>query len=475
MPIELPAVTILGLVIGVLPAHEQEPIKSKAEQIEGMVRHFHDHGMFNGAALVVEGGEVLFTGAFGLADFRDGTPLTLDSSFYLASVSKQFTATAILMLADAGKLTLEDRLADHVPEVAELARDATIHQLLTHTAGIPDHYNDLRADPEGMTNDQVVELLLGHGRLNFAPGTRFQYSNGGYVLLSEVVEAVSGQSLGEFAEEKIFGPLGMQHTRFAENDETIPGRTIGSDTAGAPDDYTSYSTGAGGMFSTVGDLAIWDAALRAGKVLQPETLEAAFTPHAEMPDGQSYGYGWMLRRVGPETVASHAGRLAGFQCVILRFLRGEHCIVLLSNQGETVATSLVGSIVSVLMGGTPRPQRVRIGPYLAAIIRVEGVDSALARYDEILAGDRGGFDLGENELNSLGYAYLRAGETDTAVAVHRKNTETFPESSNAWDSLAETLMKRGDRREAIIHYARSLVLNPDNTHAIEMLQALKGN
>ncbi len=468
----LPTVLILG--VSTVSLGGQESGQDKAAQIEQMVRHYHEHGMFNGAVLVKDRGEILYQDAFGLADFRDGTPLGLDTPVYLGSVSKQFTATAVLLLSDGGELELDDHLVEYLPEFKGLADDVTIHQLLTHTSGIPDHLNDLRTSHVGQTNADVVRILLEHGKLNFEPGKRYSYSNGGYVLLSMIVEKVAGQSFAEFMAARVFEPLGMKHTAIKDSEAPIAGRAVGFNTIGALNDHRSFTTGAGGMYSTVGDLAAWDASLHTGELLKPATLEAALSPHERMPGRpHSYGYGWMIRKMGSETIASHAGGLAGYKTLIMSFRTSKHCIILLSNQGAAAATGVVGGIIAVLNGQQPRMQRVRIGPYMASRIRSDGVTAALERYDEITNGDRAGFDLGERELNVIGYEYLRAGQVDIALALQRKNAEVFSESANAYDSLAETLMEKGDRRAAIVNYAKSLVLDPDNVGAIDMLQRLK--
>ncbi|MHC5062580.1 MAG: serine hydrolase [Planctomycetota bacterium] len=439
-----------------------------------MIEHFHENGMFNGAALVKAEGEVIYERGLGTADFRDGTAIDKDTVFYLASVSKQFTAMAIMILADRGELSLEDHLSDYLPEFEAFAGAATIHQLLTHSSGIPDHLNDLRTSHAGQKNEDVLRVLLDHGKLKFEPGRQFSYSNGGYVLLSLIVEEVSGQRYADFVAENILQPLGMQRTFVKQGPMEIPERAPGFNAAGELRDHLSFTTGAGGMYSTLADLATWDEALYGEDLVSRETMELALAPHQKMPrGGVSYGYGWQVRKLGGRTQVSHAGGLAGYSCIIVRELDTRHCVVLLSNQAECFAMGILNAIEAVLHDREPALQRIRIGPYMAAMIRREGIEAAMARYDEIMASEREHFDLGEIELNMLGYEYLRAGKSDLAVAVHRKNAETFKDSANAYDSLGETMMMSGDRRGAIVNYAKSLVLNPDNKAAIDKLQELK--
>ncbi|MBD3857414.1 MAG: beta-lactamase family protein, partial [Acidobacteria bacterium] len=221
------------------------------------------------AVMVIEDGEVLFEGGFGLADIESETPITSQSAFRLASVSKQFTSMAIMILAERGQLDIDDKLTQYIPELARFGDDISIRHLLTHTGGLPDYYDVLEEEVGNSMPDteKVMEFLAGWGEPLFAAGDRFEYSNPGYEMLALVVERVSGQTFGQFLEENIFEPLGMHSTVVRDSSEPeIPNRVYGysrKDDAFVlyDDNVLNHIIGSGGVYSPLEDLYLWDQAL----------------------------------------------------------------------------------------------------------------------------------------------------------------------------------------------------------------------
>jgi CubicO group peptidase (beta-lactamase class C family) len=392
--------------------------------------------------LVARDSEVLYERALGAADDRDERPLDVDTAFYLASVSKQFTALGALILVDEGKLSYDDELTGFFPELA-FAKGVTIQHLLTHTSGVPDHYKLLDAAPDGLTNEQVVELLASQGELDFEPGTAYSYSNGAYVLLSLIVGQAAEQPFADFMAERVFEPLGMGRTLvYDEREPDVGARAVGFAADGSLDDYTLYTTGAGGMYSTVGDLALWDAALRDGRLVKAETLGRAYTP-VRLADGsiRPYGFGWQLAQTPDGRVVHHGGGMAGFRTSIVRNIDNGTTLILLTNHG---ADAMIGAITvaagAILNGMDPRLPTIPGAVALRRLIETEGLAAALASYDGFLAAPAAPaapYDLDENQLNQLGYEYLQAGHIDVSLALFKKNVEVFPDSSNTHDSLGE--------------------------------------
>ncbi len=445
-------------------------------QIDAIARHYHEGGMLDGALLVKAGGETVYRGAFGVADPRDGRPNDVDTAFYLGSVSKQFVAMAVMVLVEDGRLGYDDAVVEHVPAVASFAGEVTLHDLLTHTSGIPDYLNELGAGHDGLTNAQALESLVEHGRLNFAPGTRFSYSNGGYLLLAETVASAADGSAAEFLAERVFRPAGMRRTFVLEPDTEVANRAVGFDLAGEVRDYTYFTVGAGGIYSTVDDLAAWDAALYGTELVGQEALERAFTP-ATLEGGARgpYGYGWFVREDGAGKRALHLGGNAGCAAYIERDLGTRDCIVVLSNCRDALSSGMVAAIRAVL-GGEPMAAlpRVELAAYLGALIRREGLPAALERFREILADERAAYDLGEEQLNTLGYRFLAAEKAAVARTLFELNVENHPRSSNARDSLGEACEALGDRAAARRAYEVALELDPSNEIARRHLEALGG-
>ncbi len=445
-----------------------------AAALDAWCTYAHENGLLDGCVLVKQGGETVYAGAFGAADPATGRPTSLDTAFYLASVSKAFTCMGAMVLAERGELDLDAPLTDFFPEFAGFGDDVRVHHLMTHTSGVPDHYRLLGEAPDGLTNDRVLEVLVEHGALDFVPGTEHRYSNGGYVVLSMVVAQAAGTSFREFMDEAVFGPAGMTRTTvWDETEPDVGDRAVGSTRGGRPDDYHLYTTGAGGIFTTVGDLALWDDALAEGTLVDGELLERAFTP-AVLADGTatSYGFGWGIAQGG--RLVHHSGGLAGFVTLLVRDRATRDTVILLCNRPPGFDVyDLADAARAALDGREPALPRIPVDVVVRALIEAEGAEAALARYDAIRAEEADRYDLREGLLNALGYEYAQAGDLETAHAVLEKNCEAYPDAFNTWDSLAEIQWMLGRKDEALANYRRSLALEPDNANAARMIAEIE--
>jgi CubicO group peptidase (beta-lactamase class C family) len=292
------------------------------------------------ALLVLKDGKPLLRKGYGLADLEQHAKVTPDTDFRLASVSKQFTAAAILLLAEDGKLMLDDPVRHWLPELPASAQPVTLRQLLTHSGGLVD-YEDLI--PSGTTvqvnDNDVLRLLAATPDVYFPAGSAYRYSNTGYVLLGLVVERASGTGLARFLQQRIFPPLHMDHTLLYERGgPAVASRAYGySQTNGrwtrTDQSVTSATRGDGGIYSSVDDMAKWDAALYDDRLLSDASRKLAFSPHVKVtgePYEASYGYGW---RITGDTVW-HSGESIGFRNVIVRWPKQHLTVILLSNRND---------------------------------------------------------------------------------------------------------------------------------------------
>jgi D-alanyl-D-alanine carboxypeptidase len=294
------------------------------------------------ALAVVKDGEILKAQAYGLADVESKTPAKTNTVFRIASVSKQFVATAIMMLVEEGKLSLEDPVSKHLTGTPRRWKRITIRHLLTHTSGIPDFLNEDIALDKGITDfDQAVLKAVAHRSLHFAPGNDWRYSNSNYHLLGMIIYKLTGKPYGDFLSERIFRPLGMQQTAVSPKDGNVTGLAVGYEWdkdhfhAG---DYVAPSTKAyagGGIVSTVLDMAKWDAALYTEKLLKYSSMEQMWTP-VRLNDGMKapYGFGWGTtgRSDGQHLVVSHGGNFTGFSSAIHRAVDDRLTVIVLLNR-----------------------------------------------------------------------------------------------------------------------------------------------
>jgi len=288
------------------------------------------------AVLVLEDGVPVFRRAWGLADLEHGVRATAATDYRLASMTKEFTAAAILLLAQDQRLGLDDPVKKWLPSLPEAVDAVTIRELLTHTAGLIDYEDLIPADATQQVHDaDVLELLERENRTYFPPGTRYRYSNSGYSLLSLIVARASGRDFASFLRERIFLPLGMYSTlAYEAGVSTVPHRAFGySPGAGGwtrtDQSLTSAVLGDGGIYSSIDDLAKWDAALYDTRLLTRESLAAAFAPATATDDpAVRYGFGW---RITGETLW-HSGETIGFRNVIVRFPRRHFTVIVLTNR-----------------------------------------------------------------------------------------------------------------------------------------------
>jgi N-acyl-D-aspartate/D-glutamate deacylase len=348
------------------------------------------------AAMVIRDGRVVEQGGWGMADLERGIPIGTDTAFRLASVSKQFTAVAILMLAEEGRLAIDDPIVRYLPELSRFGDGIRIRHLLTHTAGLPDYYDVMVAvsGVERPTNRDALAVYAAWGEPLFAPGEREEYSNPGYELLALIVERASGRRFSEFVEGRIFAPLGM--TASAVYDERAPAianRAYGYHRSGdgferLDDHPLNFLVGSGGIYSTLEDLYRWDRALDSEQLVRRATLEEAFRP-TRLAGGEErpYGFGWNLTPHLGQRRVSHGGSWVGFRTFVARYPDAAFSVVVLSNQAETDSEALAGWIAALALGrstvianatlldGTgapPRPASVRIaGDRIAEVGRIE--------------------------------------------------------------------------------------------------------
>jgi len=457
------------------------PAQGKAGAIDTLLTRYHEVGAFNGAALVAEGGTVILEKGYGFADFEWKIPNAPDTKFRLGSITKQFTATLVLQLVDAGTLSLETTLAEALPYYRrDTGGRVTIHHLLNHTSGIPSYtdqpdFDDIMRDPYG-----VREFVERHcsGDLAFEPGSTFRYNNSGYFILGAIIEQVTGKPYQQVLAERILDPLGMRATGYDLSGPVLEKRARAYERrlAGVTNaDYLDMSLpyAAGSLYSTVEDLFIWDQALYGDKILPAGAKAKMFTPGLS-----AYGYGWIIRPqpIGPDKAErltiGHGGGINGFNTIITRVPDDRHLVVLLNNTGGTSLAAMTTGILDVLYGRTPPPPKRPVSAVLYETIRASGVAAAVSRYREIRSSGQAEFDVAEAQLNRLGYELLGEKRPADAVEIFKLNVETFAESGNAHDSLAEAYMESGQNELAIKHYEKALELDPTNRNAVEKLNEL---
>jgi CubicO group peptidase (beta-lactamase class C family) len=315
------------------------------------------------SVLVVRDGKPVINKAYGYANVEARTRAAPNTNYRLASVTKQFTAAAVLLLVEDGRVQLADPVRRWLPELPASLDVVTVRQLLTHTSGVIDYEEVIPASMTAQLHDaDVLAILASQPNVYFAPGTGYRYSNSGYALLALIVERASGRSFATFLAERIFRPLGMTNTVAHEDGvSTVAHRAYGySATEGGwtrtDQSQTSAVLGDGGVYSSIEDLARWDAALYDNRLLSRESLRLAFTPATPTDDpAVEYGFGW---RITGEALW-HSGETMGFRNVIVRYPDRRLTVVLLTNRNDpepyALALAIAGRVTDTAHAGRRDP------------------------------------------------------------------------------------------------------------------------
>ena len=330
-----------------------------------------DHTNSPGCALgISQGGRELYARGYGMSDLQHAQAITPASIFHVASISKQFAAFSVSLLAEDGKLSLDDQVRKFVPEIPDYGSPITIRQLIHHVSGLRDQWQLLayagwRQD-DLITERDVLSIVSRQKGVNFRPGDEYAYSNTGYTLLAVIVKRVSGRSLREFAEERIFAPLGMRNTHFHDDHTMIvPGRTAAYQPragGGWKISIPVFDTyGATSLFTTAGDLLKWMANLDAPTV-GTRAMVAAAQASALLNDGTptNYGHGMTTGAYRGLTAIGHGGADAGYRAQVERYPERGLALAVLCNASTSVPGALLRNVTDVLLGASLPPQPVPI-------------------------------------------------------------------------------------------------------------------
>jgi CubicO group peptidase (beta-lactamase class C family) len=325
-----------------------------ALKLEAYVRPYLDMKAFSGSILIARQGKVVLKEGYGMANYELTVPNTPRTKFHLASISKSFTAAAILILEERGLLRVDDPMTKHIPDYPG-GEKITLHHLLIHTSGIPNinnfpEYGNWSRFPQ--TPASLIQKFKNHP-LRFSPGTRYDYSNSNYNVLAAIIEKVSGRSYGEFLKENIFDPLGMGDTAHDGDAAALIENVASGYTPAGYDGFekTPYldwtvKTGNGSIYSTVEDLYKWDRALYGDQILSRAALAKALTPHVD----DSVGYGWFISRRLNRHCIRMSGRSPGFQGEIHRYVDDGTCVIVLSNNYSGAASFMINDIAAMAFG-----------------------------------------------------------------------------------------------------------------------------
>jgi CubicO group peptidase (beta-lactamase class C family) len=461
----------------------------RQEILHEYLESYHKQGTFNGVVLVAEKGKVILSEGYGFANIEHEVKNTPSTKFILASITKVFTASIVMKLADQGKITLDTRLADFLKWYrTDTGNKITVRHLLNHTSGIPNYFDlrnktvdDVMKDfGNGPINKTEFAKKYCQGDLEFEPGTKWNYNNSAYFLLGLIIEEVAGTSYENVLQNMIFGPLEMHNSGDIQPNPSkiIPGLATGYLRNFSAFSYPSYwnmstAYAAGSLYSNVTDLLKFDQALYNDKFLSEAAREAMFTPNLN-----NYGCGWELREspVGKnkttKKVRTHEGFLFGWHTRFYQIPDEQYLIVILSNGGSSPIENMINGVTDILYDRPVQNMKPLISNEIWKSLQTGNLVETIENCDKIYKTDIETWSFDERDLNRLGYVVLLT-DKPAAIKIFSFITRIYPQSWNAWDSLGESFAAAGNNEEAIAAYKKSVEINPENKAGIEMLKVLQ--
>ncbi len=454
---------------------------STAERLEAELPELMRKGMVPGLEVgLIERGETFWVGAFGVTNHATGQAVTKDTVFEAASLSKTVFAYGVLKLVDQGRLDLDAPLTNYLPkpyiEGDDRLKLITARIVLSHRTGFP----NWRRDGKTLT-------------IQFTPGERFSYSGEGFVYLQHVVEQISGKPLNDYINEAVFVPLGMTSSSYVWRPDYEERKAVGHDTDGQAVERfkPQEANAASSLHTTAGDYSRFVDAILNGKGLKRETMKLMETPQIavdpactnctdrapkELSKSIFWGLGWGIAQTANGEVLWHWGDNGAFKCFVAANVKQKNGVVMFTNSENGLG--IAKEVVRLAMGEDLPPFGwLKYDSYdspatqFSRALHERGAAAAMAEFDKELHAGK----ISEESLNSAGYRLLGQTKMADGIAIFELNVRLHPDSWNAYDSLAEAEMNRGDKELSIKHYEKSLELNPKNTGGAEMLKKLRAN
>ena len=407
--------------------------------------------------VVIKDGEIKVCQSFGYADLEKAIKANCNTNYRIASITKQFTAMAIMKLISQGKLSYETKIPELFPDFPEYGKKITVRQLLNHRSGLIEYFKLYPKDSENQIVDKdVLELLKQQDSTLFIPNKDYKYSNSGYVILSQIIEKVSEMSFKDFMDKEIFEPLQMNNSTVYLKNIEIKNRAYGykfNDTIYKLKDQYGWSAvqGDGGIYSSVNDYYKWDQALYTNELVTQKELIPAFSNWDEngMNDKDGYGFGWSVLNKDDTKYYLHSGGSTGFKTFSLRIPSKNISVAIFTNNDD-YGNQLKRKAIFLASYFSDGKITIPADMLLEKEIEINGIDNISTKFKE-LKSNKEKFDIVEKDLVSLGFAYFSKKEDEKALKIFELIKTEFPQYFGGYFGLAR-YYKANDNKEKAIEY-----------------------
>lgn len=460
-------VTFLAIAFILFTITKLSAQSKQAREIDAVMQTALQLGIFNGNVLVIEKGKTIYEASLGYTDASKKAKLNSSHLFNIGSISKEFNAVGIMMLKEQGKLSLDDKVSKYISGLPAWADKVSIKNLLQYSSGLPDiKWTVIKNDADIFEGMKAIDTLM------FQPGTNYAYNNSNVFLQRRIIEKVSGMPFHTFVERNMLQPCGMKSSVV---DPDMKGSNVAisfnNDLVQSPRQFVYNMTGWTSV--TAKDLYMWTQCLHAFKLINKESFREILNPIA--PNKQSgLGAGNMEGDIIKEHY--HHGSSADFEALMYTAPSEDISILLMTNNMNYKLFEIKNTIYAILKG---KPYKTPKKSLLVALIKNvndETVDDIIARYYNLKATQANEFnfeDDTEGDLNVVGYTLMNKKRLDDAIKIFELNVKLFPQSGNAYDSLGEAYLNKGNNELALINYKKALALDPKNTGARDIIGRLE--
>ncbi|MFT3674382.1 MAG: serine hydrolase [Chitinophagaceae bacterium] len=437
--------------------------QSKQVLIDSLIRKAHRLGLFNGNLLVVESGCEIYRKSIGYADAARKTKLTDKYRFHIGSIAKEFNAVGIMMLKEQGKLSLDDKVSQYLPQLPEWAGTIRIKNLLQYASGLPDlNWRNITGDAA------AIDSLKKVTRLDFEPGTRYAYNNSNILIQRQIIEKITGLGFNDFVQRHMLKPLAMRAS-VIDPDESAPLF------AQSFNDSYVYSPAklpiSGWTAVTLDDFYKWEMALQQFRLINPASTLDILTPFSY---GKQCGLGGGKMEDNKLVAHIHDGTAYNYQALLSSSSSQKRVVILMTNNKQNNLYDINNAIQNILDGKPYDPPKKSTLQALQSLLDTASGSQILAAYEALKKKAGADYDADrEPALNSVGYTLLGKKRLDAAIAVFEYNTKLFPQSGNVFDSLGEAYYIKGDKEKSLLNYQIALRLDPQNEGAKEKIKELQ--
>jgi CubicO group peptidase (beta-lactamase class C family) len=469
---KLNSVLFLGFTLILLAAVTQST--DYKEKFEAVVQEAYSKDVFSGNVLVAQNEKIIFQRSVGNADYEKKTPNTVDTKFQLGSITKLFTKTLILQLVEERKINLSDTVGKYLSGFAsDISGIVTVQHLIDHTSGLSSYYELPAWEEVHRKINSIRDILpvILKEKLQFDPGTKARYSNSGYVLLSAIIEKVTGKEFGEVLKERIFGKIGMDHTGFYVVDRDEKGKAKGylSNQLGPKQDNLDMrliGAGDGGIFSTTGDMRKLAQSLESDNKLLSNESKVQLVNSPLFP---THFASW--EEFAQKGKMGIAGGAPGVSAVMVINMEKKYCLIVLSNYDMRTAEEVNRRLSAVLNDKQPEPFSLPPARFIYNLIKEKGALNFTANYKSEFTAAHIPLD-DDMILLFAGQQFLLEKDAESALALYTVYTKEFPNIVVAWNDMGDAYLLKGSKESAKACYQQALKIRPGNKRAEESLQKL---